>query len=83
MAAWIIIVGGEYGGIAVAKARDGVADVVLVKPLDVFVHNVCTQYGRAGRGEDLPAQGRRPEDQHLPGALRPHVDRRSCERRTQ
>jgi apoptosis-inducing factor 2 len=37
----VAIVGGGYGGIAVAKALDDVADVVLVEPRDAFVHNVA------------------------------------------
>jgi NADPH-dependent 2,4-dienoyl-CoA reductase/sulfur reductase-like enzyme len=35
-----VVVGG-YGGIAVAKALDEVADVVLVEPKDAFEHNVA------------------------------------------
>jgi NADH dehydrogenase FAD-containing subunit len=37
----VIVVGGGYGGIVVAKALDEVADVVLVEPRDAFVHNVA------------------------------------------
>jgi NADH dehydrogenase FAD-containing subunit len=37
----VVVVGGGYGGIAAAKALDGVADVVLVEPRDAFVHNVA------------------------------------------
>jgi NADH dehydrogenase FAD-containing subunit len=36
-----VVVGGGYGGIAVAKALDDVADVVLVEPKDAFEHNVA------------------------------------------
>src|SRR5262245_15677393 len=38
----VVIVGGGYGGITVAKALDEVTDVVLVEPRDEFVHNVGT-----------------------------------------
>jgi apoptosis-inducing factor 2 len=37
----VIVIGGGYGGISVAKALDDVADVVLVEPKDAFVHNVA------------------------------------------
>ncbi|MBG0563153.1 FAD-dependent oxidoreductase [Actinoplanes aureus] len=37
----VIVVGGGYGGIAVAKALDDVADVTLVEPRETFVHNVA------------------------------------------
>jgi NADH dehydrogenase FAD-containing subunit len=37
----VVVVGGGYGGIAVAKALDEVADVVLVDPKDSFEHNVA------------------------------------------
>lgn len=37
----VVVVGGGYGGIGVAKALDDVADVVLVEPKDAFVHNVA------------------------------------------
>ncbi|RYV51145.1 FAD-dependent oxidoreductase [Pengzhenrongella frigida] len=36
----VVVIGGGYGGIAVAKALDDVADVVLVEPKDAFVHAV-------------------------------------------
>lgn len=36
---------GGYGGIAVAKALDEAADVVLVEPRDSFVHNVAALRG--------------------------------------
>ncbi|MGH3546882.1 MAG: FAD-dependent oxidoreductase [Pseudonocardiaceae bacterium] len=45
MAARVIVVGGGYGGAAVAKALDEVADVVLVEPRDAFVHNVAALRG--------------------------------------
>jgi NADH dehydrogenase FAD-containing subunit len=41
VAATVVVVGGGYGGISVAKALDDVADVVLVEPRDTFVHNVA------------------------------------------
>ncbi|WP_328465333.1 NAD(P)/FAD-dependent oxidoreductase [Actinoplanes sp. NBC_00393] len=41
MTANVIVVGGGYGGIAVAKALDDVADVTLVEPRETFVHNVA------------------------------------------
>lgn len=41
----VAVVGGGYGGIAVAKALDDVADVVLVDPRDTFVHNVAALRG--------------------------------------
>lgn len=34
----VVVVGGGYGGVAVATALDEVADVVLVEPKDAFVH---------------------------------------------
>jgi len=37
----VVVVGGGYGGTTVAKALDGVADVVLVEPRDAFQHNVA------------------------------------------
>ncbi|MEV4625140.1 FAD-dependent oxidoreductase [Micromonospora sp. NPDC049523] len=37
----VVVVGGGYGGITVAKALDDVADVVLVEPRDTFVHTVA------------------------------------------
>jgi apoptosis-inducing factor 2 len=45
MAANVTVVGGGYGGIAVAKALDEVADVVLVEPGDTFVYNVAALRG--------------------------------------
>ena len=38
----VVVVGGGYGGVNVAKALDEVADVVLVEPKDAFVHNVAS-----------------------------------------
>ncbi len=38
----VVVVGGGYGGIQVAKPLDEVADVVLVEPKDVFEHNVAS-----------------------------------------
>ncbi|HKU31997.1 MAG TPA: FAD-dependent oxidoreductase [Arthrobacter sp.] len=37
----VVVVGGGYGGIGVAKALDEAADVVLVEPKDAFVHNIA------------------------------------------
>jgi NADH dehydrogenase FAD-containing subunit len=37
----VVVVGGGYGGIAVAKELDDVADVTLVEPRETFVHNVA------------------------------------------
>ena len=37
----VVVVGGGYGGIAVAKALDETANVVLVEPKDAFMHNVA------------------------------------------
>lgn len=36
----VVVVGGGYAGITVAKALDGEADVVLVEPRDTFVHHI-------------------------------------------
>ncbi len=38
----VVVVGGGYAGINVAKALDEAADVVLVEPRDTFVHNVAS-----------------------------------------
>jgi apoptosis-inducing factor 2 len=38
----VVVIGGGYGGIAVAKALDEAADVVLVEPKDTFEHNVAS-----------------------------------------
>lgn len=37
----VVVVGGGYGGIAVAKALDAEADVVLVEPKGTFEHNIA------------------------------------------
>src|SRR3989440_5859006 len=37
----VVVVGGGYGGIAVAKALDATSDVVLVEPKDAFMHNIA------------------------------------------
>ncbi|MBC6456708.1 FAD-dependent oxidoreductase [Actinomadura sp. HBU206391] len=37
----VVVVGGGYAGISVAKSLDDIADVVLVEPKDAFVHNVA------------------------------------------
>jgi NADH dehydrogenase FAD-containing subunit len=37
----VAVVGGGYGGFAVAKGLDEFADVILVEPRDAFVHNVA------------------------------------------
>src|SRR5258706_10514953 len=36
----VVVVGGGYGGVNVAKALDADVDVVLVEPKDAFVHNI-------------------------------------------
>lgn len=41
MSASVAVVGGGYGGIAVAKALDEIADVRLIEPRETFVHNVA------------------------------------------
>ena len=38
----VVVVGGGYGGVNVAKLLDDVADVTLVEPKDAFVHNVAS-----------------------------------------
>lgn len=38
----VVVVGGGYGGVALAQELDEVADVVLVEPKDAFVHAVAT-----------------------------------------
>jgi apoptosis-inducing factor 2 len=45
MAAQVVVVGGGYAGIAVAKALDDTLDVVLVDPKDAFVHAVAALRG--------------------------------------
>ena len=37
----VVVLGGGYGGIKVAKPLDAVADVTLVDPTDAFLHNVA------------------------------------------
>jgi NADH dehydrogenase FAD-containing subunit len=37
----VVVVGGGYGGIAVAKALDETSDVVLVEQKDAFMHNIA------------------------------------------
>jgi apoptosis-inducing factor 2 len=37
----VVVVGGGYGGIAVAKALDETSEVVLVEPKDAFMHNIA------------------------------------------
>jgi len=37
----VVVVGGGYGGTAVAKALDETAQVVLVEPRDAFMHNIA------------------------------------------
>src|SRR5438270_12907289 len=36
----VVVIGGGYGGVGVAKALDGEVEVVLVEPKDTFVHNI-------------------------------------------
>src|SRR5438067_12119224 len=36
----VVVVGGGYGGVNVAKALDADTDVVLVEPKDALVHNI-------------------------------------------
>jgi apoptosis-inducing factor 2 len=38
----VVVLGGGYGGIRVAKGLDAVADVTLVDPSDAFHHNVAS-----------------------------------------
>src|SRR5260370_7624567 len=38
----IVVIGGGYAGIHVAKPLDEVADVVLVEPKEAFEHNVAS-----------------------------------------
>ncbi|HEY1652555.1 MAG TPA: FAD-dependent oxidoreductase [Acidimicrobiales bacterium] len=37
----VVVVGGGYGGITVAKALDETSNVVLVEPRDAFMHNIA------------------------------------------
>jgi NADH dehydrogenase FAD-containing subunit len=41
----VVVVGGGYGGVAVAKALDDHAHVILVEPKDAFHHNVAALRG--------------------------------------
>jgi apoptosis-inducing factor 2 len=41
----VVVIGGGYGGVNVAKALDDVADVTLVEPKDAFFHNVAALRG--------------------------------------
>ena len=36
----VVVIGGGYGGVGVAKALDPHVEVVLVEPKDAFVHNI-------------------------------------------
>ncbi|MDA3646267.1 FAD-dependent oxidoreductase [Saccharopolyspora indica] len=45
MSATVVVVGGGYAGIAVARELDAVADVVLVEPRESFFHNVAALRG--------------------------------------
>lgn len=45
MTAQVVVVGGGYGGVSVAKELDEVAEVTLVEPRDAFVHNVAALRG--------------------------------------
>jgi NADH dehydrogenase FAD-containing subunit len=36
----VVVVGGGYGGVNVAKALDAEVEVVLIEPKDAFVHNI-------------------------------------------
>lgn len=38
----VVVIGGGYAGVNVAKALDDIADVTLVEPKDAFVHNVAS-----------------------------------------
>jgi NADH dehydrogenase FAD-containing subunit len=37
----VVVVGGGYGGVQVAKALDADTNVVLIEPKDTFVHNIA------------------------------------------
>ena len=41
----VVVIGGGYGGVNVAKALDEVAEVTLVEPKDAFFHNVAALRG--------------------------------------
>jgi NADH dehydrogenase FAD-containing subunit len=36
----VVVIGGGYGGVGVARALDADVEVVLVEPKDAFVHNI-------------------------------------------
>ena len=38
----VVVVGGGYGGVNVAKALDTDTNVVLIEPKDAFVHNIAS-----------------------------------------
>jgi apoptosis-inducing factor 2 len=46
----VVVIGGGYGGVNVAKALDEVADVTLVEPKDAFFHNVAALRGLVDPG---------------------------------
>src|SRR5258708_18046174 len=37
----VVVVGGGYGGYAVAKTLDGTSNVLLVEPKDAVMHNIA------------------------------------------
>jgi NADH dehydrogenase FAD-containing subunit len=37
----VVVVGGGYGGVAVAKALDVSSDITLIEPKDAFMHNIA------------------------------------------
>src|SRR5664279_3834025 len=43
----VVVVGGGYAGVAVAKALDERTTVTLVEPRDAFVHNVARSVRRS------------------------------------
>jgi NADH dehydrogenase FAD-containing subunit len=45
MAKKVVVIGGGYGGAALAKALDETLDVVLVDPKDAFVHAAAALRG--------------------------------------
>ena len=55
----VVVIGGGYGGSAVAKALDAEADVVLVDPRDAFVHSAGSlraENARHPQVADAPCQ---------------------------
>ena len=70
----VVVVGGGYGGIGVAKALDETSNVVLVEPKDAFIHNIaalralvdpswlrgCSSRTRVARPRSSGARPRRP-----------------------